>query len=497
MCCKGLILGFVVVFFSSTVFAQSGFTIVARTGQSASGTNATYDMLSAPAISASGQVAFMASLAGTGITAANDSAIFAGAANAPSLLVRNGAPVPSAGAGFTLDMIGMGIPRFNADGHALFGSTLTGPGIDQSNQYLTSAYWLASPGNLQKIAPAIGFGGSYDTPLLTAGDLAVWPANDGLHIWTPANSNPPATNSEFLGLPVVNASGAVAYLGHADAAGATVAIFLGTPGNMQKIAVSGDAAPGLPAGTQFVGDLYPSINAAGQAAFHAYLSGGMGDSVWIGGKGNLALIARTDTPAPGTGGLRYGSFNLDIDDYRTPAISGAGEVAFACSLINDQGTQGSGLFAGKAGQVRLVAQEGEHAGNAPQFVTVGELSNATPFCINSAGLVAFNVSSGLYAADASGALMLVAGIGLPFELAPGDIRTIAEIGFGEAQTGTGGEDGRAFAFNDAGQLAFELTFTDNGSAVVVTAVPEPGGVGLVALVMCVIGCQRSRIARRF
>ena len=166
-----------------------------------------------------------------------------------------------------------------------------------------------------------------------------------------------------------------------------------------------------------------------------------------------------------------------------------GEAAFTVGLNDNQGHKAFGLFAGKPGQVRLIALEGQHALNAPTDVTVGEVNLNSTYTINARGQVAFGDSSGdLYASDPDAGLRLIAAVGQPFELAPGDIRTIATVHFNEPGTGTGngGEDGHAVGFNDAGQLTFGLTFTDNSSAVVFTTVPEPASIGIVAVVACVV-----------
>jgi hypothetical protein len=216
-----------------------------------------------------------------------------------------------------------------------------------------------------------------------------------------------------------------------------------------------------------------------------------GESVWVGTPGLLGLVASHGATAPGVDGLRYGYWHLDGDDYRTPAISAAGEVAFAVSLIDAQDApQGSALFAGMPGHVRLVARERQHAPNAPANLDVGELLIGTVVTINRRGQVAFRDEANLYAVDVDGALLLVAGVGLPFQVAPGDIRTIANIHFGDVATG--GEDGRSFAFNDAGQLTFGLTFTDNTSAVVFTTVPEPAFATAVSSVGVILIRRRPR-----
>jgi hypothetical protein len=81
------------------------------------------------------------------------------------------------------------------------------------------------------------------------------------------------------------------------------------------------------------------------------------------------------------------------------------------------------------------------------------------------------------------------------EVHPGDIRTIATLGFTYlSDTGSG----MASGFNDLGQLAFIATFTDGTSGVFVaqaTPVPEPRAATLVAFGSVGLICRRSLAAR--
>jgi hypothetical protein len=463
--------------------AQPSFTIVARTGQPAPGAaGVSYGELGAPAINPAGQVAYFASLVGPTANAANNSAVFAGAPNAPALLARAG---DSVGGGFSLARVDYALPRFNADGHALIGAPLAGPGIDPANDAATYAYYLAAPGSpLRKVAPAVGPNNSYFIPVLTAGDRAAWTGNDGPFTWSAANPTPASVGGAPIETVLLNPAGQLAFLSAAENG---TAVIVGPPGAGQVVAQSDDPAPGTPAGTTFTLPLFPAVNAAGQVAFRAYLAPQDGPnsdaSIWVGKPGAVGLVARAGNVAPGTGGLRYGDIGGDIDQYQTPALSPAGEVAFTTALVDgQQGFHGTALFAGKPGQVRLVAREGDHAPNAPVNYTVGDLRPFINMAINAKGQVAFlDNADTLYVVDADGRLTLIAAIGLPFQLAAGDSRIVTDVAFGELQTSTGGEDGRATGFNDLGQLVFTLGFADNTSAVVVGTVPEPSAMSILAL----------------
>ena len=182
----------VLCFCASSILAEPGFVVVARTGQPApAGSAVSYDVLGTPFINTSGQVAFGATLAGPMANATNNSAIFVGSPVAPDMLVRSGMTVASEGSQFTLGPIDFGSIGFNAEGHALFGAPLNGAGIDPSKSF---TYWLATPASLLKVASADS---AIYRPLLTAGDLAAYQSNDGVHVWSPANPNPPAAGASI------------------------------------------------------------------------------------------------------------------------------------------------------------------------------------------------------------------------------------------------------------------------------------------------------------
>jgi hypothetical protein len=91
-------------------------------------------------------------------------------------------------------------------------------------------------------------------------------------------------------------------------------------------------------------------------------------------------------------------------------------------------------------------------------------------------------------------LHLIAREGDPLEVAPGDIRVMAEFDpIRTMYSASANEDGRRSSFNDQGQIALTIGFTDGSSGIFVfdaVAVPEPTAallffsatVGAVALI---------------
>jgi len=79
-----------------------------------------------------------------------------------------------------------------------------------------------------------------------------------------------------------------------------------------------------------------------------------------------------------------------------------------------------------------------------------------------------NNNRGIWAEDSSGVLTLIAREGDEIDVDDGpgtDLRTIAALSFAG---GTGNQDGRLSEFNDLGQLAFMIQFTDNSDGIFVS-----------------------------
>jgi hypothetical protein len=278
----------------------------------------------------------------------------------------------------------------------------------------------------------------------------------------------------------------------------------GGDSGLTLVARAGDPAPGTSPGVNFSAFSSPVLNGAGQTAFTGLL---IGDGVnrvnslaifaEVGGSG-LALVARTGDPAPDTAaGVNFGNLG-------DPVLNKAGQSAFTGSLTgpgvnssNDRAifSEGGGLG------LSLVARTGDPAPGTSTGVNFTRFNDPV---LNGAGQTAFlgffagaGVDSsndrGLLATDPAGVLTLIARTGDLFDVDDDplidDLRTIASIGF---VTGSGGEDGRPTSFNDAGQLAFRLGFTDGTQGIFVAntvAIPEPSSLllALGASVLLVAG----------
>jgi hypothetical protein len=169
-------------------------------------------------------------------------------------------------------------------------------------------------------------------------------------------------------------------------------------------------------------------------------------------------------------------------------MNASSRVAFLAAVGGDgiDGSNEVGLWSNAMspdGGLRLIARNGDEApGREPGFVFGVFLEPS----LNAAGQTAFMATGyrqfegtvldsafGVWGQDRDGRLRLVASVGQLLEIEPGDHREIASLLFASA---TGGEDGKARGFNDAGQIVLRVTFTDGSSGVFVSnalTVPEP------------------------
>lgn len=277
--------------------------------------------------------------------------------------------------------------------------------------------------------------------------------------------------------PSINASGQIGFRTSLTGSAGNSGIFFGAPGALQTVAVSGQAAPG--GGTYNVPSSY-GINDAGQIAIWSTLSGTTSThGIFIGTPGALQTVARSGTAAPAGGNYdQIGAFRLNS----------SGVVSFTASLLS--GSSSRGLFLGTPGNIQKLALVGESAPGGGTFSGL----NSYPL-LSDTGYVAFagNLSGagittandrGLYAGT-SGSLQLIVREGDTIDVDPGvgiDLRTVANDGIvflnsvGQSQST---DDGRSKALNSDGLLAYHLTFTNGTSGIFVTAIPEPGTIGLV------------------
>jgi hypothetical protein len=119
---------------------------VARAGDPAPGTamDVTYGVLVENSLNDAQQVAYRTTLTGPGVTSANDIAIYAGSLAAPQLVARENSPAPGAPAGVRYFALA-DPPTLNDGGHVGFVAQLVGTGVTAGNNYAIFAGSAASP----------------------------------------------------------------------------------------------------------------------------------------------------------------------------------------------------------------------------------------------------------------------------------------------------------------------------------------------------------------
>ena len=169
----------------------------------------------------------------------------------------------------------------------------------------------------------------------------------------------------------------------------------------------------------------PVINASGQVAFYASLTGGSSSQgIFVGTPGAVQALVLQNTAAPGGG-------TFSTIDSNHLALNGSGQVAFIGT------TTVRGLYAGSPGALVRVLAEGDRIDVDP-------------------------------------------GPGL-------DLRQVATNGLDFIRL-SGGENGWGRSFTDSGLLVYQLTFTDGSSGVFtsqIAPVPEPGA--CLAATVCGLG----------
>ncbi|MCI0335644.1 MAG: hypothetical protein L0228_20740 [Planctomycetes bacterium] len=468
--------------------------LVAREGSHAPGTGSSFyfSNLATPVLNDSGQTAFYGIVREDTVGPIYSGA-WTGHAGAVRLVAVDGSQAPGTPSGVTFFGLINGRVLMNAAGHTAFSSFVRGSTVNETNDI---GIWSDSSGSLELVAregaqaPGIASGVQFNR-------LSQAVLNDAGEIAFAASTTDAGTQSTLDG------------------------IWSGTSGNLRLVTREGNQAPGTSSGVNYLAFTEPVLNGAGQTAFYALLTGSGVDNtndqgIWSEGSGTLDLVARKGSQAPGTPtGVNFGGFNF-------PVLNAAGETAFYAGLTGAgvDGTNNFGLWSNTSGTLQLVARSGSQATGTPPDARFGGFG---PAVLNAAGQIAFRahlalppppprggtasgpeeVSSsivdstndgGIWTTDLSGTLHLIVREGDLLEVAPSDFRRIASLDF---IGGTGNGDGLPSGFNDLGQLAFHARFTDGSSGIFVSnavAVPEPAHfiLAFIALVELIgVSCRRS------
>lgn len=383
-------------------------TLVAREGAAASaaGAGVNFGSLLTPLLNEAGQVAFSSSLTGTGVTTANDEAIWRDG----TLIARTGNAAPGLG-GVTFSFVSSNL-RLSDAGHVVFSATLAGSGVTATNDnsLWSNSRLVAREGNPATAAGAgVDFAGSF-------------------------------------GSPVVNDLGELAFTAFLTGTGVTSANDTSIWHDAALVAREGGAAPVAGGGVNFATLGAPVLNNAGQVAFFSALTGAgvtAGNDAAIFRDG--ALIAREGDAAAAGPGVAFGHLT-------NPFLNDAGQVAFNSALTGMGVTTANDSAIWRDGV--LIVREGDAA---PTAAAGGKFSSLAVADLNNTGQVLYSgflTGTGV-TADNDSALWIGDGIESLQVAREGDLvgsRTIVALGVGGS------------SLNDLGQVSYEATFT-SGSGV--------------------------------
>jgi hypothetical protein len=422
----------------------------------------TYFDIGYPFISDDGTTAAQGFFQGTGINSGNDQGYVASSAGTTNIIAREGDQAPGMSSGVTFGL--RGEPLLNSDGKLAFGiGTSANSGI-----------WSNASGMLN--------------PIALSGTQA-----PGLAIGTNF-----ASDFGFVTEGSFNSAGRVVFTNRLSPRAGPTGIWSAKDGNTVLVAVSGQQAAGFPSGTNLLGAGGPSLNSLGQISFSGRVSDNDADQfndygVWLFDDGSTELVVRSGGQAPGMpASATY--------QYLSAALSEHGQMLLQGTVAGPGVTTDNNAAIWKrdtAGSIHLLAREGDQAVGLPTGFTYGETGPTstqvfTNRTINAMGNVAFQLQyastpfgptgrSGIWAEDINGNLQLIAAVGFPLEIAPGDTRIVRDLLF----HGSGNnESGQRSGFNDRGQVAFWARFTDDSFGIFVSnlvAIPEPGTLVLIGI----------------
>jgi hypothetical protein len=289
-----------------------------------------------------------------------------------------------------------------------------------------------------------------------------------------------AGSFDAINLRRVTESGTVGFRANTGAAGTS--LWQGTPGNLHLVAgglslSDTDNALFTRAGTWF---FYARNDAA---------------AVRVKPDGSTTTLAVTGQQAPG---LPAG---VTFDQFGGFASGREGSAAAFWNSLSGPGVNSTNdwaafLWSDNGSSPRLIAREGDAApGTAPGVVFTGSpivyANDFNQFVMyyDLAGSGVTNTNdSGLWCDTGDGQLQLLLREGDNF-LVNGTPRMIREIDFNISSPGT--QDDR---FNNLGQYVVGLTFTDNSSGIFTVQVPEPS-VATIAMIMSTSMFARRRLRR--
>lgn len=493
--------------FGLTVGAEPITQIIAITGDTIPGVNATLDNFSLPILNNTGHLAFDSSLQGT-----SGRGIVLGSANSLSLVVQEGDSAPNNDGTFSFVFS----DALNDNNQVQFNGPLNGASNnadDFSSFFLKSGKTLtdavrhnqAAPdgnGNISSIVTTIldqaGRTVIYARLTGTANgnddDRGIFSVENGVLIQVAREgSGAPDGNgliSRFADVPATNNAGQIALplwlTGTAGGDSDNRAIFRVAPGEVYEVIREGTPSPD--GNGTFASFSTTRLNDAGQSLFYASLDdtllGDMDDNgIFLESSGSITTVARQGQPAPDSNGT-YNTLNAQLND--------AGTVSFLSimdgTIAGDADDRGI-YMTSDAGLIQI-AREGDRLPNNDDVLVrldAHNLNNADRvlFIASITGDDGITTERGIYLGDESG-LIEVARVGQPLAGS-----TISRLQLANNPVDYAIEHN---GFNDLNQVAYLAYLADGRQAVVLWSLPEPGSLGiLLALASGIIGRPRHHV----
>jgi hypothetical protein len=505
-----------------------------------------------PAINQTGQIAFNAVLTGNGVTSANNAAIYLDQGGDLRMLGRTGNQAPGLASGVTFSIFPDNFVNLTDQGVVVFRATLSGTGVTEANDAST---WIATPTQLtmigregqqinglavspqylggQQLARVDATGKIYFASALLNSPASFFGSPHAIFRYEPSGlvplvtrftSPPGANNVELIDDFVVSRTGTVAIdaLLNDPNEIADAGIWRLQSGVLRQVARENQTTPDFPFFVAMrnasIGSPFRSaaINSAGQVLIHSMLTGNFGtpgirEGLWIGtpngtqtiqtfiGADGVALSGEPQYRLAGLGAelvLNESSFNEVV-------MSNAGDIVFPARIVNDStGYDGRSLLAYRNGLLDIVLKEGDQVPGLPLGTTFSSDTGAEErVAMNIDGDIVFmagyrnppgsqsTFGRGIWRANHENDLQLLLKFGDQIEVAPGDFREIELASF---IVGSLDLNGKANSFNNFGQLALRVTFTDDTQAILVT-VPEH--ITLIPILL-LAACNLNRVTRR-
>jgi hypothetical protein len=496
----------------TATFAAAGSerpNLIALSGQAAPVPEAgvTFQSVDYAAINNAGQVVFQGKLQGNSITPLNDGGYFrASAPSNVSVAAREGDPIENY-PGDTLTLSTFWPSSFNDAGQVAFTGRVTTLLTVITNAAFVSpakggpVHALAVQNAEYPDGSGERWGSNFGVALNDAGQAGVadrfrsiWTGSSAASLQRLAGSGDDAGTGAGdtiydLGSGLRMNNSMVAVNARLSTGGGTAnasAVLAGFGKNAIVIARSGQLAPADSAGATFKTVTLQGLSLGHRTLVHATLEGpGISTAndtgLWrfpnplsLSPEGPFKIVQEGD-PAPGFGeGAKFGPITSD-------ALFPGDALALFSASVTGAGANNFGVWEwlGNRTLKRLISV-GDTVAGAPAGTTVGAVYYKAA---NGAGQASFGgVLSDQHAAifgyDPTLGRVLLVKEGDAVEVAPGDVRTIKQLGLSYGglgrMTGGTGHDGLITPLNDAGLIAFQATFTDGSQAILTVRVPVAG-----------------------